>query len=98
MNKYKGKYYLQYAAARTADKAYMDAVLVADNPFGPFHAPSYNPLSYKPTGYIAGAGHGSTFQDLHGQWWHVATMTISVWDPYERRLALYPVSFLKTVP
>jgi hypothetical protein len=94
MTKYKGKYYLQYATPRTMDKTYADAVLVGDSPMGPFHAPAQNPISYKPSGFIAGAGHGSTFMDLHGQWWHIATMTISVRHNFERRLGLFPVSFL----
>ena len=42
---------------------------------------------------IGGSGHGSTFEDLNGQWWHIATQTISVRDRFERRLGLWPVYF-----
>jgi hypothetical protein len=94
MTKHDGKYYLQYAAPGTQFNAYGDGVLISDSPVGPFHAPQYNPLSFKPSGYMAGAGHGSTFQDLQGRWWHIATMTISVRHMFERRLGLFPVRFL----
>jgi xylan 1,4-beta-xylosidase len=94
MTKHDGKYYLQYAAPGTQFNSYADGVLIADSPMGPFHAPAYNPLSFKPTGFIAGAGHGSTFKDLQGRWWHIATMSISVRHMFERRLGLFPVRFL----
>lgn len=94
MTKHDGHYYLQYAAPGTQFRSYADGVLIGDSPMGPFHAPSWNPLSFKPTGFIAGAGHGSTFQDLQGRWWHIATMTISVRHMFERRLGLFPVRFL----
>lgn len=94
MTKHDGKYYLQYAAPGTQFNTYADGVLVADSPMGPFHAPAYNPLSFKPAGFIAGAGHGSTFRDLQGRWWHIATMSISVRHMFERRLGLFPVRFL----
>jgi hypothetical protein len=61
---------------------------------GPFRAPLWSPLSFKPTGFITGAGHGSTFQDLQGRWWHIATMTISVRHLFERRLGMFPARFL----
>lgn len=93
MTKRGGKYYLQYATPGTQFKTYADGVLVGDSPMGPFHSPAYSPLSFKPTGFIAGAGHGSTFQDLQGRWWHIATMTISVRKIFERRLGLFPVRF-----
>ncbi len=94
MTKHDGKYYLQYAAPGTQFNSYADGLLIADSPVGPFHAPAYNPLSFKPTGFMAGAGHGSTFKDLEGRWWHIATMSISVRHMFERRLGLFPVRFL----
>ncbi len=94
MTKHGGRYYLQYAAPGTQFMSYGDGVLVADSPMGPFRAAAWSPLSFKPTGFIAGAGHGSTFEDLQGRWWHVATMSISVRHPFERRLGLFPVKFL----
>ncbi|MBN2200800.1 discoidin domain-containing protein, partial [bacterium] len=44
-------------------------------------------------GYICGGGHGATFQDKEGNWWHIGTLTISVKAMFERRLGLYPVGF-----
>jgi hypothetical protein len=94
MTKHGDKYYLQYAAPATAMKIYADGVLVGDSPMGPFKMPSWSPMSLKPGGFIAGAGHGSTFQGLDGRWWHVSTMTISVRHSFERRLGLFPTEFL----
>ncbi len=93
MNKYHGRYYLQYAAAGTEHRIYADGVLISDKPMGPFVYQSYNPFSVKPTGFATGAGHGSTFQAVDGRWWHIATMTISKRDLYERRLGLFPAQF-----
>lgn len=95
MNKYQGKYYLQYSTPGTQYKSYADAVYVADTPLGPFTVQATNPFSYKPEGFIAGAGHGSTFQDKFGNYWHMASMTISVKHQFERRLGLWPVFFDK---
>lgn len=95
MVKHDGKYYLEYAAAQTQDRSYADGLLVGQNAFGPFHYAPYSPVSYKPTGFIDGAGHGSTFQDLQGRWWHIATMAVAVRHSYERRLGLFPVSFTR---
>ena len=49
-----------------------------------------NPYSYKPGGFLPGAGHGSTMQDRDGCWWHTATMRISVNHVFERRVGLWP--------
>jgi beta-xylosidase len=72
MTKYKGKYYLQYGAPGTEFSGYADGVLVGDGPLGPF-TPQSDPLSFKPGGFSRGAGHGATFQDKEGNWWHVST-------------------------
>jgi xylan 1,4-beta-xylosidase len=90
MNKLNGKYYLQYAAPGTEFKSYADGVYISDNPLGPFHYASHNPFSLKAGGFSCGAGHGSTFSDKFGNLWHIATTTISVNHPFERRLALFP--------
>lgn len=94
MTKHDGTYYLQFAGPGTQFNGYADGVLVSKSPMGPFTYASYSPFSFKPTGFIAGAGHGSTFQDLQGKWWHIATMSISVRHMFERRLGLFPVRFL----
>jgi len=93
MTKRKGKYYLQYAAPGTQYKSYCDGVYVADKPFGPFTFQPFNPFSYKPQGFIAGAGHSCTFQDKFGNYWHIATMSISKKNMFERRLGLFPTTF-----
>jgi hypothetical protein len=68
-------------------------VYVSDKPLGPFTLATHNPASYKPEGFAAGAGHGSTFQDAYGNYWHIGTMTISQKHMFERRLGLFPTFF-----
>ncbi|MDR1381545.1 MAG: family 43 glycosylhydrolase [Tannerella sp.] len=89
--KHKGKYYLQYAAPGTQWRIYGDGVYVADNPLGPYVYDATSPFSFKPGGFVGGAGHGHTFKDRYGNYWHVASMTISVRHMFERRLGLFPV-------
>ena len=89
-----GRYYLQYAGPGTQFKSYGDGVLTSASIAGPFTRDAGSPFSHNPSGFAAGSGHGSTFQDLRGRWWHVGTTTISVRHKFERRLALFPVSFI----
>jgi hypothetical protein len=93
MNKHGGKYYLQYAAPGTEFSGYGDGVYVGSKPLGPFTYQAHNPFSYKPGGFARGAGHGSTFQDRAGNWWHISTMGISVKNNFERRLGIFPAAF-----
>ncbi|MFY0600057.1 MAG: family 43 glycosylhydrolase [Cyclobacteriaceae bacterium] len=93
MNKHEGTYYLQYAGPGTKFKSYNDGVYVSTNPLGPFEVDAHNPFAYKPEGFANGAGHGSTFQDKYGNYWHVGTVTVSVKHRFERRLGFYPVFF-----
>ncbi len=93
MNKHNGKYYFQYGAPGTEFKVYADGVYVADNPLGPFTYQKHNPVSYKPGGFVQGAGHGGTFQDNYGNYWHVATCMLSLKYKFERRIGLYPAGF-----
>ena len=95
MTKHDGKYYLQYAGPGTEYKSYCDGVYVSEKPLGPFKLSATNPVSAKPEGFIAGAGHSSTFQDKYGNYWHVSTMTISQKHMFERRLGLFPTFFDK---
>ena len=92
MLKFEGRYYLQYAAPGTQYRIYGDGIYVGDDPLGPFKYMEDNPFSFKPGGFIGGAGHGHTFQDKYGNYWHVASMTISVRHSFERRLGLFPVA------
>ncbi|MCB7482574.1 family 43 glycosylhydrolase [Christiangramia sediminis] len=93
MTKHDGKYYLQYGAPGTEFNVYADGVYTADNPLGPFKYAPYSPVSYKPGGYVTGAGHGSTVQDNNGNYWHFATMPIAVNYKFERRIGLFPAGF-----
>ncbi|MHA8107511.1 family 43 glycosylhydrolase [Aquirufa sp. 5-AUSEE-100C1] len=93
MNKYKGKYYLQYGAPGTEFSSYGDGVYTSDKPFGPFTYQAHNPFSFKPGGFTRGAGHGATFEGQFGNWWHVSTITIAVKNSFERRLGLWPTAF-----
>lgn len=93
MNEHNGKYYLQYAGPGTEYKSYSDGVYVSDKPLGPFELQKHNPFSYKPDGFTSGAGHGSTFSDKFGNFWHVGTVTISNKHMFERRLSICPAFF-----
>ena len=95
MNKHDGKYYLQYACPGTQYNIYADGVYVSDKPLGPYKLAKNNPFSYKPGGFIPGAGHGSTMEDATGSLWHTATMRISVNYNFERRVGLWPAGFDK---
>lgn len=95
MTKHGGKYYLQYAAPRTEMKSYNDGLYIGNSPLGPFKLAANNPFSYKPEGFITGAGHSSTFQDKWGNFWHISTMVISVKHMFERRLGIFPAFFDK---
>ena len=90
MNKYGGKYYLQYAAPGTEYNVYADGVYESDSPLKDFHYAENNPYSYKPGGFITAAGHGSTFEDKFGNLWHASTMRVSIGHKFERRLGLFP--------
>ncbi|MFD8378278.1 family 43 glycosylhydrolase [Streptomyces sp. NPDC059679] len=93
MTKRDGTYYLQYAAPATQLNTYADGYYTASSPLGPFEYSLDSPFSSKPGGFITGAGHGSTFQDRHGNWWHASTMRISVNDDFERRIGIFPAGF-----
>lgn len=94
MTKHNGKYYLQYGAPGTEFSGYADGVAVAT---GPLEYPEQqsDPLSMKLGGFARGAGHGSTFQDNTGQYWHVSTIMLSVKNNFERRLGIWPAGFDK---
>jgi hypothetical protein len=93
MTKHKSKYYLQYATPGTQFNIYCDAVYVSDKPLGDFVIAGNNPFSYKPGGFLPGAGHGSTMEDANGNYWHTSTMRISVNHVFERRIGLWRAGF-----
>lgn len=90
MNKWNGKYYLQYAAPATEYPTYGDGYYISDSPLGPFTFAPNSPFSLKPRGFISGAGHGSTIADKFGNLWHASTMCICVNHQFERRVGLFP--------
>lgn len=93
LDKQNGKYYLQYACPGAEYNTYADGVYVADQPLGPYTLAENNPYSYKPGGFIPGAGHGSTMRDGSGNLWHTSTMRISVNHRFERRVGIWPAGF-----
>lgn len=98
MTKHNGKYYLQYGAPGTEFSGYADGVAVAGNalgePEGNFTDQS-DPLSIKSGGFARGAGHGSTFKDQVGKYWHTSTIMLSVKNNFERRIGIWPAGFDK---
>ncbi|MEV0150487.1 MULTISPECIES: family 43 glycosylhydrolase [unclassified Nonomuraea] len=93
MTRHQGTYYLQYAAPGTEWNTYADGYYTSSSPLGPFEYAPNSPFSSKPGGFITGAGHGSTFQDEHGNWWHASTMRVSVHHQFERRVGIFPAGF-----
>lgn len=94
MTRHNGKYYFQYGAPGTEFSGYADGVAVGDDPLGPF-IPQSLPFSFKPGGFARGAGHGATFRDNWGNYWHISTISISVKNNFERRLGIWPAGFDK---
>lgn len=92
MTKHNGKYYLQYGAPGTEFSGYADGVLVGDDPLGVL-TPQSMPFSFKAGGFANGAGHGSTFEDRWGNYWHVSTIGICVKNNFERRIGIWPAGF-----
>ena len=95
MTQYKNKYYLQYAGPGTEYNVYANATYIGSDPLGPFSYAPYNPVSYKPGGFVQGAGHGNTFQDNYGNYWNTGTPWIAVNWNFERRIAMFPAGFDK---
>ena len=93
MTKHAGRYYLQYGAPGTEFSGYADGVYVGDAPLGPFAYQAHNPFAYKPGGFARGAGHGSTYRDAFGNWWHTSSISIGVKNNFERRIGAWPAGF-----
>ncbi|WP_428654024.1 family 43 glycosylhydrolase [Runella sp.] len=93
VDKHNGKYYFQYGAPGTEFNGYADGVYVSDKPLGPFTYQKHNPFCYKPGGFIRGSGHGGSFKDNFGSWWHITTGIVTVKNNFERRLVLFPTGF-----
>jgi len=95
MTKHNGIYYLQYAAPGTEYNVYANGTYVGNDPMGSFEYAPNNPISYKPGGFMTGAGHGNTFQDNYGNYWNTGTPWIAINWNFERRIAMFPAFFDK---
>ena len=95
MTKYNGKYYLQYGAPATEFSGYADGVYVSKDPLDLMAYQKHNPFAYKPGGFARGAGHGATYQDTFGNWWHVSTIILGQKNNFERRIGIWPSGFDK---
>ncbi len=95
MNKWNGKYYLQYAAPDTEAPIYGDGYYIGSSPLGPFTYAPNSPFSMRTKGFITGAGHGSTIEDEFGNLWHMSTMCVCVNKNFERRVGLFPAALDK---
>ncbi|MDP3914684.1 MAG: family 43 glycosylhydrolase [Bacteroidota bacterium] len=95
MTKHNNKYYLQYAAPGTEFNVYGDGAYISDSPLGPYTYMANNPFSYKPGGYMNGAGHGSTVNGPGGSFWHFSSMALAVTIGWERRICMFPTYFDK---
>jgi len=93
MTKQSGRYYLQYGAPGSEFNAYANGTYVSDSPLGPFTYAPWNPVAYRPGGFAQGVGHGSTFEDRHGNWWNSGTSWIGYNWGMERRIVMYPAHF-----
>ncbi|MDP4269697.1 MAG: discoidin domain-containing protein [Bacteroidota bacterium] len=95
MTKHHGLYYFQYGAPGTEFSGYADGVIVGKKPLGNEFTSQSDPLSFKPGGFANGAGHGATFTDNTGNYWHISTIGICVKNNFERRNGIWPAGFDK---
>ena len=90
LNRWGGKYYLQYAAPAFSSPTLGDGVYTSSHPLGPYVPQPHTAFSLKPGGFVKGAGHGSTVTDVYGNLWHCAALPIGMNAPEEARLGLFP--------
>lgn len=95
LTKHNNIYYMQYAAPGTEFNVYADGVYTSNSPLGPYHYAPNNPISFKPGGFINGAGHGSTVLGPQNEYWHFTTMAVNVNIGWERRIGMFPTYFDK---
>jgi len=93
LTKHCSKYYMQYAAPGTEFNIYGDGVYTSNAPLGPYTYALNNPVSYKPGGFMNGAGHGSTVLGPQETYWHFGTMAQSFNINWERRICIFPTFF-----
>lgn len=93
ITKHNGKYYLQNSAAGTEFNVYSDGISVSGSPLGPYTRQKDNPFSYKPGGFITGAGHSCSFEDKYGNLFHLCTQRIAKRYKFERRISMFPAAY-----
>ena len=78
MTAHDGHYYLQYAARAPSGNRMPTARMWRPRPRA--HSPIWenSPVSYKPTGFLGGVGHGCLFTVGDDNYWKAATNSISV--------------------
>jgi len=89
ITKHNGKYYLQNSAGGTEYNIYSDGISISDKPLGPYVRQKDNPFSYKPGGFITGAGHSCSAEDKYGNLFHLCTQRISRRYKFERRVGMF---------
>ncbi len=92
MIKHNNKYYLQYAAIGLEFATYSHGVYVSDSPMGSFKYSPHNPLTFKTTGFMLGAGHGSTFHDKNGDLWTIAMVPTYFGGRGGSTIAVFPTA------
>jgi len=98
---YKGKYYWEWSFVGAAEGEYCEGVRIYD-PKSPTGSPlprpgtqytfqNHNPVAFKPSGFVAGAGHGQFFADENGSCWKYSTAMLEAHDAgWERVLTMMP--------
>ena len=81
-----------YAAIGLEFSTYSHGVYVADKPLGPFTYSQHNPLTFKTTGFMLGAGHGSNFHDRNGDLWTIAMVPTYYGGRGGSTIAVFPTA------
>jgi beta-xylosidase len=92
------RYYFFYSVPGTEFDEYCDGLGSSAAPITGFKFAQNSPVSFKPTGFLPGSGHGSAFMDKNGNWWRTVTARAAgTNDGLCRRIALYPLLFDDTI-
>ena len=94
LQKYKGTYYLEYAASGTQWKTYALGYYTAKSPLGPFTYAPNNPLTRRTDGLVTGPGHGSIVEGPDKNLWQFYTVVLSN-PPGGRRIGMDRITFDK---
>jgi hypothetical protein len=88
MFKYRGRYYLTYAAPGTEFRTYGMGAYVSDSPLGTFYYLPDSPFMKKTSGLIIGPGHGSIVEGPNGTLWAFYTCHVGNSHIFERRIGM----------